>query len=392
MTRSPHHRIDRLLTFPGLAMLALLSLLAPLARAAEAPVETALWTGGEGGYHSYRIPSLLALPQGIVLAFCEARSKSLSDAGDIDLVMRRSTDGGLTWNASRVIWDDGDNTCGNPCPVYDESTGKVVMLMTHNPGEIDEAKIVQGIGQRTAWVMTSEDLGETWSTPVDITAQVKRADWTWYATGPGVSIQLRQGAHAGRLVAPCDFNLAADHVRPFSHAIFSDDHGATWHIGGVTEEGANECQVVERNGGELLLNMRRGKSKVVTHRLTATSSDGGESWSPLVQDPALPEPECQASLIRMEPPKAEAGGEDRLLFSNPADIKKRVNMTVRLSDDGGRTWKHSAVLHAGPAAYSCLAPLSPTRAACLYEGGPKNPYQEIRFASFGLDWLAEAEK
>jgi sialidase-1 len=351
------------------------------------PTHLTLWQAGQGGYASYRIPSLLALPGGVVLAFCEGRKRGVSDSGDIDLLMRRSIDGGVSWDAQRVIWDDAENTCGNPCPVFDDSTGTVVMLMTHNPGEISEAKIVQGEGARTVWQTSSPDLGETWTTPTEITTQVKRPDWTWYATGPGVGIQLTQGAYAGRLVIPCDHNTPGDPIGIYSHVVYSDDHGTTWTIGGVTDNGVNECQVIEKNGGDLLLNMRRGRGNTATNRLIADSSNGGIDWSELREDSALPEPECQASLIRVAPPVADKGGTDRLLFSNPADPAERIRMTVRLSEDGGQTWQRGNMLHDGPSAYSCLTMLTPETAACLYESGKRNPYETIRLARFGLDWL-----
>lgn len=349
---------------------------------AKAPIQSVLWESGKGGYHSYRIPSLLALPGGVVLAFCEGRKRSLSDSGDIDLLMRRSRDGGVSWGEQRVVWDDGENTCGNPCAVFDSATGTVLLLMTHNPGNKDEAAINAGDGARTVWLTTSEDEGETWSAPVEITPQVKQPDWRWYATGPGVGIQLALGEHTGRLIIPCD------HTSPdgyFSHVIYSDNHGSTWQIGGIAEAGTNECQVVERNDGTLLLNMRRFGKDLPRNRAIATSQDGGFSWGPLQAEEQLPEPQCQASLIRVEEAK-QGAVNDLLLFSNPAG-EKREGLTLRLSEDGGKTWARSSVLHPGPAAYSCLAMLKPGQAGCLYEAGKLAPYESIVLAKIGLDWL-----
>ena len=149
---------------------------------------------GQGGYHTYRIPSLIVTTKGTVLAFCEGRKQSASDAGDIDLLLRRSRDGGKTWSAPQVVWDDGPNTCGNPCPVIDAKTGTIWLLLTHNLGSDSESKIVDGTskGTRTVWVTRSDDDGATWARPVEITSTVKRPDWTWYATGPGVGISLEE--------------------------------------------------------------------------------------------------------------------------------------------------------------------------------------------------------
>ncbi len=93
-----------------------------LAHAAD-PVQTPVFVSGEGGYHTYRIPSAIVTPKGSVLAFCEGRKGGRGDAGDIDMILKRSDDGGKTWGKTQVVWDDATNTCGNPCPVVDAKTG-----------------------------------------------------------------------------------------------------------------------------------------------------------------------------------------------------------------------------------------------------------------------------
>jgi sialidase-1 len=219
----------------------------------QGPEQVDVFVAGGDGYHTLRIPSLLATPSGTVLAFCEGRKHGRGDSGDIDLVMRRSTDGGATWGPLRVVADGGPDTLGNPCPVADRETGTIWMLLTRNPGADTERQILAGTakGTRTAWAMKSVDDGRTWSEPAEITAGVKAADWTWYATGPGVGIQLA----GGRLLVPCDHYLAGSRAAG-SHVIDSDDHGASWRRGGAIAGGVNECQVAELGDGTLLLNMR----------------------------------------------------------------------------------------------------------------------------------------
>src|SRR5262249_2601354 len=221
-------------------------------RAAE-PVQMPVFVAGEGGYHTYRIPSVIVTPKGTVLAFCEGRKGGRGDAGDIDLLLKRSTDGGKTWGKAQVVWDDGENTCGNPCPVVDAKTGTVGLLMTHNLGTDTEAAIVasKSKGTRTVWLTSSTDDGATWAKPVEITRDVKKPEWTWYATGPGVGIQLK----SGRLLVPCDSKSDGGKVRE-SHVIFSDDGGKSWKLGGVVGPNCNECQAVELADGSVMLNMR----------------------------------------------------------------------------------------------------------------------------------------
>src|SRR5690606_29857649 len=98
-------------------------------------------------YHTFRIPSIIRTAEGSLLAFCEGRKNSRADSGDIDLVMRRSDDGGDTWSDLGVVWDEGENTAGNPCPVIDTSTGDIHLLMTWNSGKRNEKKIATGFGE-----------------------------------------------------------------------------------------------------------------------------------------------------------------------------------------------------------------------------------------------------
>lgn len=343
--------------------------------------ETVLFKSGGEIYHTFRIPSVIVTNDGTVLAFCEGRKKGRSDTGDIDIVLRRSLDGGKTWGPMTVVWDDGENVCGNPCPVVDCDTGAIWLLLTHNLGIDSERQIMdsESVGTRTVWVTMSEDDGESWSEPRDITETAKRPGWTWYATGPGVGIQTA----SGRLVIPCDY-AEKESNKWGSHIIYSDDNGASWEIGGTVFPKCNECQVVECADGSLLLNMRSYHG--LNRRSIAVSGDGGLTWSAASHDTTLTEPICQASLLRYSHENKQ--GRNRILFSNPADTK-RINMTVRLSYDECDTWPVGKQLWEGPSAYSCLTVLSDNTIGCLYEKGREHPYETIAFAVFNLEWLTE---
>ena len=117
-----------------------------------------VFISGTEGYHTYRIPAIVITRKGVLLAFCEGRRNSSSDTDDIDLLQKRSIDGGRTWSKQEIIWDNGANTCGNPCPVVDQTTGTVWLLLTHNLGQDEEQKISQRMsgGTRTVWVCKSE--------------------------------------------------------------------------------------------------------------------------------------------------------------------------------------------------------------------------------------------
>ncbi len=351
--------------------------------AARRPEQVDVFTSGRDGYQTYRIPSVVVTTRGTVLAFCEGRKFNSSDSGDIDLLLKRSSDGGRTFSKQQIVWDDQGNTCGNPCAVVDRATGTIWLLLTHNLGTDREPEIIarKSKGTRTVWVAKSSDDGATWSKPVEITKVAKRPNWTWYATGPGSGIQLR----SGRLVVPCDY-IEAGTNRFFSHLIYSDDHGASWKLGGSAGPFTNECEVVELADGSLLLNMRNYDRKQ-HFRAVSRSRDGGLTWSPVTHDPALVEPICQASIHRYS--LAGDGGKNRILFSNPAEAKSRKEMTLRMSLDEGKTWPVGRVLWPGPAAYSSLAVLPDGTVLCLYERGLKSPYEKITLARVKLDWLSD---
>ncbi|TLS53338.1 exo-alpha-sialidase [Paenibacillus antri] len=330
-----------------------------------------LFVSGEQGVHTYRIPSLLVARSGTVLAFCEARRNGGGDAGDIDVALRRSLDHGATWEPMRIVADDGANTIGNPCPVQDRDTGRIWLLLCRNAEDGHEKDILAGKVGRDVLAMYSDDDGVTWSEPKDITGDVKLPEWTWYATGPCHAAQLRNG----RLIVPCNhavLNRESGTSGPYAaHVIYSDDHGATWRIGGTVGEYTNECALAEARDGSVYMNMRsyRGRHR----RAAARSRDGGLTWSDVALDEALVEPVCQGSVV-----EDGAGG---FLFSNPAS-EKRERLTVRSSADDGRSWTTEAVLHAGPAAYSDLAVAKDGNVLCFYECGEERPYERMTLARF----------
>lgn len=345
------------------------------------PFETDVFTSGKEGYHTYRIPALIVTKKGTLLLFCEGRKTGTGDHGDVDLVLKRSADGGKTWGPLELVYEEGSEkkvTIGNPCPVVDQETGVIWLHFCRDNKDV--------------LVTSSADDGKTWSKPKDITKETKKEDWGWYATGPGNGIQLARGKHQGRLVIPCDHRVQQNvkdkedyNKSGRSHVIYSDDHGKTWKLGGVTDFGMNECAAVELADGSLMLNMRsyRGKAR----RGVATSGDGGQTWSAVRDDPALVESVCQASFIRYT--LAENGGKNRLLFSNPAVESGRRQLTVRLSHDEGQTWPFARLICPEFSAYSTLAALPGGDAGLVYE---REKYGKLTFTRLTLDWLTDGKE
>ncbi|MFM9961938.1 MAG: exo-alpha-sialidase [Planctomycetaceae bacterium] len=346
----------------------------------------ALFVSNDGLFRRYRIPSLLVSKKGTLLAICEGRVDGGGLTGNIDLVLRRSFDAGRTWQPLQKIADLGDDTAGNPCPVVDRETGTIWLPCTRSPGRFNETQIVAGqsSGPTTVWVTRSDDDGATWSEPRDISAAARRTDWGWYGTGPGIGIQLANG----RMLIP-SYHTEPGSGMYRSHAIFSDDHGATWKLGETVGEHTAECQAIERRDGVVVLNMR-GTNKQF-FRSFALSRDGGQSWSEPQLDRQLSEPACQASLLKM-PTDGRAESPSDWLFCNPPGSTRR-NLTLRVSRDEGQSWPIAKSLDAGPTEYSSLAWLPDGQIGLLYElsraGQTYRP--ELHFARIPTGWLTDID-
>lgn len=363
----------------------------PFTPAAPALLEqTDVFVAGQDGVFEYRIPGIITSNQGTLIAFCDARMRKEGDPpNDIDLVMKRSVDGGKTWGPLRTLVDNGVGAAADSCGFVDRQTGTLWIFSVHAPEGVGSYNAADGLAGDTFQfkAITSDDDGLTWSESRDFTAMMKRPGWAAGSTGVGSGIQMRNG----RLILP---RYNADYRRPRtapesadSFVCYSDDHGKTWKMGALIHVpgGTNECQVAELADGTLMINMRGMAGNV---RRVAYSKDGGETWSQPVEDPVLIEPRCQGSLYTLS--DARTHGKNRLLFANPASLK-RENMTVRLSLDEGRTWSASKAIHTGPAAYSCLTVLADLTAGCLYERGENRPYERITFARFNVEWLADGK-
>ncbi len=338
-----------------------------------------LFRQGDGGVFAYRIPSIITLASGRVLAFCEARRDSLGDSGRIDIVMRAGD--GTSFGQVRTVVRGGDDTVGNPCPVQDPASGRLFLLYNANDADKPEPLILQGKGPRTVHLVFSDDEGETWSQSRDITCQVKREGWTWYAAGPCHGIALP----GGRLMLGCNHAVldraqgrSAGYV---SHIICSDDAGVTWKIGQDMGRNTNESSLAGFSDGGVLINMRYipfGEEENPYCRAQAYSGDGGLTFSETVLRHDLTDPVCQGSLLTVSTPDGE-----EVLLSN-ANARTRSSLCVRRSSDRGETWRPERTVTPGPSAYSDMAQLPDRRIALLYETGERSPYERIDLMVFPL--------
>ncbi|WP_030901320.1 MULTISPECIES: sialidase family protein [unclassified Streptomyces] len=372
---------------------------APYASAAPGCASSVPYVSGEGGYDTYRIPAAVVTRRGTVLAFAEGRRGGAGDTGAIDVVLRRSTDGGCTWGPLTVVAAGDGDTRGNPAPVVDPRTGAVVLLTSYNSGEVTEAQIMRGEvtpeQSRRVFVQHSRDDGRRFSPPREITSQVKRPSWRWYATGPGHAIALTRGPYAGRLVVPANHSASPPAGSPDTgqepryygaHALLSDDGGRTWRLGFVDDsydgvDNANESTVAQLPDGRLYFNARDQHGSSAANRLDSHSSDGGTSLDrPYAVQPTLDEvPVVQGSVLQLP------GGP--LLFSGPSVPTARRAMAIWRSTDGGSGFTRTRTLSQQPAAYSDLVPIGRRTVGILYETGTQGTYETIEFRRLPVDEL-----
>ncbi len=363
-----------------------------------------VFTSGMDGYKSYRIPALIRLPDGDLLAFAEGRVHGAGDFGDIDIVMKRSSDNGASWSALQCVAENDTLQAGNPAPVVDPTDpefpqGRIFLF--YNTGNNLESEVRKGKGYRQVWYKTSSDGGRTWSRATDITLQVHRPkqpelnpaynfseDWRTYANTPGHAMQFQSGKYRGTIFVAA--NHSAGDPRPQymdydAHGFYTHDHGKTFHLGAsLNVPGSNESTAAELSGGRLMMNSRNQKGDIKA-RIVSLSNDGGETWDTSYVDRHLPDPVCQGSILTI----GKNGTNNILAFCNPADEQRRDNLTVRISYDDGRSWGKSIVVdNSGDeqdrAAYSDIAKMSDTGIGVLYE---KNNYSQIVFTI--VNWKSE---
>lgn len=379
--------------------------------AAEDLPHVVVFEKGSGGYNVFRIPAIVRAANGDLLAFCEAREGG--DASEIDLVLKRSTDAGATWGPLQVVEESEDYrplfegevppiTLGNPAPVVDR-------LDPEHPGRI---WLPFTLENDRVFVTHSDDNGATWSHEREITRDVKRDGWGWYATGPVHSIQLQRGPRRGRLVVPADHRVGdggSDEGPNGAHLFYSDDHGGTWRLGAIDDTyddglNANETAVVELNDGRLYLNTRDQNGPAPGTRGEAWSDDGGETFASSGVDgyrwfrPApevLDAPVVQCSLLRAAS-TLDGDAADVLLFAGPDDNgptgKGRSDLQIRVSTDEARSWRDGPLIHTGPAAYSDMVRLDEARVGILFEAGEQagGAYDSIRYTSLALEAILAA--
>jgi len=368
-----------------------------IAACAQQPVP--VFISGTEGHQSYRIPAIIGLPDGELLAFCEGRVHNAGDFGDINIVLKRSSDGGKTWGPLQMVVDADSLQAGNPAPVVDLTdpaypAGRIFLF--YNTGNNHEGEVRKGNGLREVWYITSTNRGATWGDPVNITTLVHRPlhpqmnagydfqdDWRSYANTPGHAMQFSSGKYRGRIFVAA--NHSAGEPQPgfadyHAHGFYSDDHGKTFRLSRtVSLPGSNESTAAELSNGRLVMNSRNQKGDIRA-RIVSISSDGGATWDTTYFDRALPDPVNEGSILTIGTKK----GKSILAFSNAADTARRDNLTLRISFNEGKSWQKNIQIDKSDGsdngrdytAYSDLVRLGKKQVGVLYE---RSGYSEIVF-------------
>lgn len=372
-----------------------------------------LFTAKSGGHAIYHIPGILVTAKGTVLAWCEGRQKG-GDWDQIDILLRRSTDGGKSFGKPRSIADVPGPKTKNPFSLRVKNVNPADVTY-NNPVMIADkdgtVHFLFCLEYMRCFYSRSTDDGVSFSTPVEITPVFegfrKSYDWKVLATGPDHSIQLK----SGRLVVPVWLSTATGgnaHRPSVTGTIYSDDGGQTWHAGDVavpcTDEwiNPNETVAIELADGKVMLNVRT-ESKA-HRRLTTVSADGATGWSTPKFDNALLEPICMAGIVRLSG-GVKGSGKNRILFSNPDNLTKadgreepgknrdRKNVSVKLSYDEGRTWPINKSVEPGWSAYSDIAVTPNGDILCFYGRSTKPNFagEFLTLARFNLEWLTDGK-
>lgn len=358
----------------------------------EAPpthTQLKLFDGGTEEYHSYRIPSLIRTATGTLIAFAEGRKGNNRDYGNIDLVYKTSKDNGKTWSALKTVVSEGDGTWGNPTAVVDESNGRVWLFMSwnsgyHNQSGTDGFERIDSWGERKVFASYSDNDGNSWSSPVDLTSTLLPRNYTWDAMGPGIGIQKTQVEAVGRLIIPA-----------IGRNIYSDDHGQTWKYQ-LLASGTSEGTIIEKTNGGLIRNDRPVRAQWELSKTRRVATGTISNFSNWISDGTLPDPANQASILRF------TWNRNRILFLNSASTTTRGRMLVRLSYDEGKTWPIDKRVYdslteqqaqgQGKGGYSSMVKTKDSEIGALIEinensGSSETSNRSIDFHKFNLTWV-----
>ncbi len=333
-----------------------------------------VFSSGDDGIDSYRIPSLVTSKKGTLLLFTEARKESSTDKTPTDIALKRSEDNGKSWSNIHILTQSGKDAYMDPVAVVDKFTGKIFLFTSLWPSD-DHSTF-----GNTAWLLTSEDDGVTWTEPQEVTNQIAARNHYIGGFGPGAGIQMSGEQFKNRLIVP---TRQRDENSSKNRTIYSDDHGTTWQVGEMAADGG-EYQIVESPKNRLIYNLRGAKGK----RVVASSGDGGVTWRNSRIDFRLQSSVdyggCQGSMLGLDNMFFYVGPAGGLGSNTHED---RQNLFIYRSLDGGFTWENDYLLHEKSAGYSCITQLSDGRLAIVFETSDSEGFPKMTPGNRPAGWM-----
>lgn len=341
-------------------------------------------------YAQFREQNIVVTNSGTIVAVCQARNKSnWSDRSGQDLVVKTSTDNGLSWSKASLIATHGLKSICPNATVYDRQTNQIHVVYNLFMWDYDK-KPTDVVGElkdnySRQFIISSDDDGKSWTEPREISDMVQ-THGAVMVVGSGEGIQLQNGPEKGRLIiAGGDFHDGKKVL-----CFFSDDHGQTWERSKIVPwdgemSWASESKLAELPDGTLVLNSRTFVKNGEKDRLRtrAFSKDGGTSWTKLENDSALKTVSCNGSLISVNHPEGE---QNCILLCSVPVGPGRTHGTVYVSFDGGKTWPQSKCIVPTAFAYSSLIELPDGKIGLFYEA---RGHKDIKLVKIKLDWLLE---
>lgn len=347
---------------------------------------TLLFQPGDYNSTNYRIPGVITAKDGSIVAVTDKRKYNQGDLPeDIDIVCRRSTDGGHTWSEPYTIAQGTG---------YNHGFGDCVLAWTNDDNGLI-AGFVGGVGLWNStpsnpirsYIARSYDNGQTWTEPEDITDFIFGSNCvvpehrTWRASFFGSGNGLITSTGRIMFVAAIRETTAQSLS---NYAVYSDDNGITWHVSGRASVSGDEAKVTELVDGRILMSIRHNGK-----RWYNISNDGGETWQSSTSTwNDITAPACNGDMIRYTSVN-HGFNKNRLLHSVPFG-SSRTDVSVYISYDEGETWPVRKCIVPYSSAYSSLCVL-PDGTIGLYveEEYPGNSGYSTVFYNFSLEWLTD---
>ncbi len=330
---------------------------------------------GDDNSNNYRIPAICTAQDGSLVTITDKRKNNAGDLPqDIDLVCKRSTDGGKTWSESIIVAQGTGygKGFGDACLIKAKS-GKLVSLFVGGPGYFGSTPS----NPLRGYMITSTDNGQTWSEPKDITNQIYKGETSpkgmkgmFFGSGHGLCTS------SGRLMAVIAGRFGNSN---HNYVIYSDDEGDTWKLSNRAISNGDEAKVVELNNGDILMS-----SRTSGNRLWAKSTDGGITWGSRNSWEEIWGNACDADIIKYTT-TTDGFDKNRMLHTLP-NAGDRRNVTMWLSYDEGTSWPIKKTICEGTSAYSSITILDDGTIGVYLEEDGSVPYK-MYFLNYSLEWL-----